>query len=112
MKFGRAKWVGVVLNKDEKKHYAKLSELGCIVCILNGHGYSVPHIHHIRHGAGVGQKSHWSLAIPLCPNHHQNGGHGVALHAGQKTFETNYGTETELLEKTLNLINKNDRMSF
>ena len=92
------------MNKDERKHYEKLSEIGCIVCRNLGLGYSAPHIHHIRHGVGLGERSHWSLAIPLCPLHHQHGGHGVALHAGQKTFEKKYGTESELLHQTLELI--------
>lgn len=92
------------MNKDEKQHYEKLSKIGCIVCRNLGYGYSAPHIHHIRHGAGIGQKSHWSLAIPLCPNHHQHGGYGVALHAGQKTFEKKYGSESELLQQTLTIL--------
>jgi len=92
------------MTKDERKHYERLSQLGCIVCRNLGFGYSQPHIHHIRHGAGIGQKSHWSIAIPLCPLHHQNGGFGVALHAGQKTFERKYGTESELLHQTLTIL--------
>ena len=44
--------------------------------------------------------SDW-LAIPLCPDHHRLGGHGVALHAGQETFEQNFGREAELLAKTI-----------
>ena len=92
------------MKKDEKEHYEKLSQLGCIVCINLGFGYSSPHIHHIRHGVGLALRSHWSMAIPLCPLHHQNGGYGVALHAGQKTFEAKYGTESELLQKTLDLL--------
>jgi hypothetical protein len=92
------------VNKDEKRHYDKLAQLGCIVCRREGWGYSAPHIHHIRTGAGIGRKNHWSLAIPLCPNHHQHGGYGIALHAGQKEFEKKFGTEAELLAETLNLI--------
>ncbi len=88
------------MSKTEKAHYSRLHQLGCIVCLRLGHGYSEPHIHHIRHGAGIGQKSVYTNAIPLCPAHHQNGGYGVALHAGQKEFEANFGTETELLEYT------------
>lgn len=92
------------MNKDEKKHYEKLVKIGCIVCRNLGFGYSIPHIHHIRKQAGMGQKSHWSLAIPLCPNHHQHGGYGIALHAGQKSFEKKYGTESELLAQVLSLL--------
>lgn len=88
------------MKKDERLHYAKLTTLGCIVCIKEGHGFSMPEIHHLRTGAGMGQKSDWKNAIPLCPQHHRLGGHGVAIHAGQKTFHENYGTELELLELT------------
>ena len=93
------------MTKAEKQHYEKLFQLGCIVCQKLGHEYSAPHIHHIRHGAGMGRKNHYSMCIPLCPTHHQHGGHGVALHAGQKTFEENFGTEEELLAETLRKIN-------
>jgi hypothetical protein len=92
------------VNKDERKHYDQLSQLGCIVCRREGWGYSPPHIHHIRHGVGLSQRSHWSLAIPLCPNHHQNGGYGIALHAGQKEFERKFGSEVELLQETIKLM--------
>lgn len=92
------------MNKDEKNHYEKLSKVGCIVCRNLGYGYSAPHIHHIRHGVGLAMRSHWSLAIPLCPMHHQHGGFGVALHAGQKSFEKAFGTESELLQQTLDIL--------
>lgn len=92
------------MNKAERQHYDKLSQLGCIVCFREGLGYTLPHIHHIRHGVGMAQRSHYLLSIPLCPLHHTNGGHGVALHAGQKTFEAKYGTESELLEHTTKIL--------
>jgi Recombination enhancement, RecA-dependent nuclease len=92
------------VRKEEKEYYDKLSQLGCIVCINCGYGFSAPHIHHIRHGAGMGQKSDWRDAIPLCPNHHQHGGYGVALHAGIKEFEKRYGTETELRDQVKELL--------
>lgn len=88
------------MKKDEREHYSKLSALGCIVCIKEGYGYSAPEIHHLRTGAGMAQRGDWQSAIPLCPQHHRLGGHGTAIHAGQKTFHNNYGTELELLELT------------
>jgi|SRR5210317_1061902 len=92
-------------TKEEKKHYSRLHELGCIVCKNEGLGYTEPCIHHIRHGAGMGMKSHWSKAIPLCPMHHQHGGYGIAIHAGEKAFERRFGTEEELLEETQKCLN-------
>ena len=93
-------------SKAEKEHYDKLFQLGCIVCLNLGYGYSPPHIHHIRHGAGAGQKSHWSNAIPLCHLHHLNGNYGTALHKGIKAFESKFGTEIELLEQVTELLNR------
>jgi hypothetical protein len=54
---------------------------------------------------GMGMRNNFMNAIPLCPNHHQHGGHGIALHAGQETFESKFGTEEELLADTLGRIN-------
>ena len=93
------------MNKDERQHYDRISQSGCIVCNILGYGYSPTEIHHIRTGTGKGQKSHWSKAIGLCPTHHRLGGYGVAIHAGIKGFELALGmTELELLEKQLELL--------
>lgn len=93
------------MTKEERQHYDRIANSGCIACIVLGFGYSPCEIHHIRTGTGKGQKSHWSKAIGLCPNHHRNGGAGVAIHAGIKSFEKSIGmTELELLEKQLELL--------
>jgi hypothetical protein len=92
------------MTKDERAHYGKLSQMGCIACIVLGHGYSPSEIHHIRTGTGAGLRSHWSKAIPLCPLHHR-GGHGTGIHGGIKAFEKMVGmSEVDLLKKTLNLL--------
>lgn len=88
------------MTKAEKSHYAKLVDMGCIVCQLQGYGHSACEIHHTRHGAGMGQKSHYLQAIPLCPPHHRTGPYGVAFHAGAAGFENLYGTEVDLLAAT------------
>ncbi|MDP1019692.1 Ref family recombination enhancement nuclease, partial [Klebsiella pneumoniae] len=56
-------------------------------------------VHHIRNGQGIAQRADHKKTLPLCPPHHRTGGHGVAIHAGQKTWEENYGTESELLDQ-------------
>jgi hypothetical protein len=98
------------MTQDERNHYDKLSQLGCIVCNVLGHGYSASEIHHIKSGnAGMGKKSHWSLAIPLCAIHHRLGNYGVSIHAGKKAFEASVGmTEVELLNATLNRLERLD----
>jgi hypothetical protein len=96
------------MTKNERQHYDKLAQLGCIACLVTGAGYSPTEIHHIKSGnAGMGKKSHWSLAIPLCHAHHRTGNHGTAIHAGKKAFEAAIGmTEVELLNETLNRLER------
>lgn len=91
------------MSKTEKQHYNRLSELGCVVCLRLGYGYTAPEIHHPRKWAGMGQKSAWHKAIPLCVHHHR-GGWGVGLHGGQKEFEKRYGTEQDLLDFVYRLL--------
>lgn len=94
------------MKKDERDHYDRIAQHGCIACIVLGHGYSPTEIHHIRTGTGAGRKSHWSMAIGLCPMHHRNGGHGIAIHAGIKSFEETIGmSEVELLNRQKELLN-------
>lgn len=64
-------------------------------------GETPAEIHHIRTGQGVGQRADNFNVIPLCPIHHRQGGHGIAIHAGRQSWENNYGTETELLVQIL-----------
>lgn len=84
------------MSKTEKAYFNRVAELGCIICRMPAE------IHHLRTGAGLGIKS--KDVIPLCPSHHRNGGHGVAIHAGRLAFEANFGTELELLEKLKGLL--------
>jgi hypothetical protein len=94
------------MTKDERKHYDRIVQNGCIVCLLGGYGHSPCEIHHIRTGTGAGRKSHWSKAIGLCPTHHRLGGYRIAIHAGIEGFEDAIGmSEVELLSKQLDLLN-------
>ena len=74
--------------------------LSCICCRNMGFGDSPAEVHHVRSGVGKGQRSSHFDTIPLCPAHHRNGGHGVAIHAGRQAFEQNYGTELALMWQT------------
>jgi hypothetical protein len=86
-------------SKSDKQYFQDLVEIGCIVCKVHFGVYSVPEIHHIRTGQGAGQRANHKRTLPLCPAHHRTGGFGVAIHAGQKTWEGKYGTELELLDQ-------------
>ena len=80
-----------------KDYKNAVAELGCIVDKCN-----LPaNLHHPRFTCGMGQRSSDWLVVPLCKTHHQDGGYGVALHAGQATWEKNFMTEQEMLAKTI-----------
>ena len=88
------------MKRSESQWLDRVASLGCIVCRNEGR-HSDAQIHHLRTGRGLGQRSPHFLVIPLCPDHHQNGGVGVAYHASPKQFEALYGTELDLLAQTI-----------
>lgn len=87
----------------EKKHMAKVAELGCAVCRRMGYPGTPAELHHPRKGAGMGKRSGHFSVIPLCPEHHRGntGVHGL----GTKGFPKHWGfTEEDLLRDTLDLL--------
>lgn len=91
-------------NKAERQHMDRVAALGCIACMALGYLDSPAEIHPTRCDAGGAQRSAHTSVLPLCPTHHRIGGPGVALHAGQKTWEAKFGTETELLNQVDELL--------
>ena len=87
-------------SKSEKRWLSDVASLGCVCCRNLGFGDSPAEVHHVRFGVGKGQRSSHFDTIPLCHTHHRTGGHGVALHAGRRTFEQNFGTELALMWQT------------
>jgi hypothetical protein len=81
------------MTRAQRLHLERVQSLGCIICRRPAE------IHHLREGVGKGQKSNHFRVIPLCPEHHRTGGHGVAFHAGKKTWQEIFGTEEKLMEK-------------
>jgi len=86
-----------VTKKDDRIHMGKVAEMGCIIC------GSPAEVHHIGRQGGQRGKA-LKDCIPLCPDHHRNG--NDCVHAGRRTFESRFGTEKELLAKTLKLLKK------
>lgn len=89
-------------TKAEKEWMSRVADLGCIVCLNELSIYSPAAIHHIE---GRTKKDCHFKVLPLCPNHHQYGGYGVAFHAGRVEWEKRYGTQAELLEQVRGLLN-------
>lgn len=87
------------MTKTEREYVAAVAKLGCLACRKLGYFTPDVEIHHVRMGNGIGQRASHFETIGLCATHHRLGGHGVALHAGQRTWEAKFGTEAELLEQ-------------
>lgn len=84
---------------------SKVASLGCLACRSLGYHDTPAECHHIN-ANGIALRSSNLDVIPLCHIHHRTGGHGVAIHAGKKTFEEQFGTEAALLELTRLLLNE------
>ena len=84
------------MKASEREYLGKVAALGCMICKMPAE------IHHIRTGQGHMRAKHTQV-IPLCHRHHRTGGYGVAIHAGIKGWEENFGSELDMLEKVINL---------
>jgi len=92
-------------TSKEKKHMDRVSQLGCIVCRLQGF-YDVPcEIHHIE--GKTKENTHFKV-LPLCFEHHRMGSgmEPISRHPYKARFEKTYGTEYELLELVNSLVKK------
>lgn len=90
------------MPKKNEKHLRRVRELGCYCCRKDGMGETPASAHHIREGYGMSQKAPDEETIPLCVHHHQTGEHGcIAVHREYQTFVKRYGTEREILAKTI-----------
>ncbi len=88
------------MTKARDKHFSRVADLGCIVC------QSPAEIHHCF--TSMGCKKDDTKVIPLCPYHHRTGGYGFAIHAGKKTWQDRHGSEMELFDKTIELLNEQE----
>jgi len=84
----------------EKKHLDRVAGMGCIACVNSGFGETEAEIHHISNGT-MGKRASNFEVIPLCHAHHRTGGYGIAVHSGRKAWESEHGTEQELLIQTM-----------
>ena len=85
---------------EDPAHLARVRSLPCIACQIGGGAQTTPtEAHHIRDGQGMGQKAGDHEAIPICSFHHRTGFNSI--HLSPITFQWLYGTERELLARTL-----------
>ncbi len=88
-------------TKAEKTYYAKVVDLGCLICEMPAE------IHHITTARGFGGRASNDNVLPLCPFHHRLGNIGQAVHSGVKTWEKNFGSQLDLVEKVKSLLGVN-----
>lgn len=87
-------------TRAEKHHLAKVAASGCIACRKLGYEDTPAEIHHIRDGMGLSVRSTHYETIPLCPGHHRHADNSI--HRSKARFESEFGTERELLAEVLN----------
>ena len=84
---------------------AQIAALGCIPCKRMGYYWAPAEIHHVRK-LRTSKKRKNAPRIPMCYWHHRGGGYGVALHAGEKEFEKNYGTVDSMLDEVAEMLTR------
>jgi hypothetical protein len=89
-------------TKAEKNHLSKVADFGCIACRKIGFEDTPAEIHHIRDGVGMAQRATHFEVIPLCTGHHRRDDNSI--HRSKLRFESEFGTERELLAELLHEI--------
>lgn len=89
-------------TQEDRDYWTKVASLGCVVGNHECRGRVT--IHHCGTGAG-GRKNHRKV-LPLCFEHHL-GDFGINSLTGKMSrrgWETQYGSEAELLERVARLL--------
>jgi hypothetical protein len=85
----------------EQDHLTLIASLACVLCARMEKRTWPVHVHHIREGRGMAQRSVHFLTIPLCPECHQ-GQNGI--HGNRSLLYINKIGEIDLLGDTMALI--------
>lgn len=91
-------------NTEEKAWMDRITQIGCVVCKLHHGVYTPAEVHHID---GKTKPDAHLKTIPLCYRHHRGGEDNeiyTARHPFKRAFESRYGTQFELLERTKELV--------
>lgn len=89
-------------TKSDNEWLEAITSIGCIACIVQGTPGTPGEVHHLRAGQGRGQRSDHKKSICLCVPHHRGSDHPrtPSIHMAKRSFETQFGTELELYERT------------
>ena len=99
---------GASRSKADIEFQDRIASIGCIVCRNQGIENDMVSIHHIE---GRTKKSAHRKVLPLCYQHHQGVDNSkpkrwFTLHGNKAEFEREYGTQYELLDQCLGIINE------
>jgi len=86
-------------RKERTRRFARLIDIGCVVCLNQGRGWVAPEIHHLKGSpwSGMGMRADDCYTIPLCPGHHRHGGQGeIGFHQSPAEFRERYGSQADL----------------
>ena len=87
---------------QEKAYHRLLALMPCMLCAeLNQEQRTRTEVHHIRAGAGMGQRSGHNLALPLCSECHR-GSQGV--HGDKSRLRIASTNELKLLDELIGLV--------
>ena len=94
------------MKKSDRERLNRIADLGCIACYATGNPGTPCEIHHPRTGVGMGQRARHGSGIGLCPAHHRGTDHPrtPSIHLDKRRFESEIGTEAELLALTEKLL--------
>ena len=96
-------------TKAEQDWLDQIIQIDCIVCRLEKLGATPAEIHHIN--GSRKPEAHFDT-IPLCFLHHRsekNIEEYTSRHPFKYRFEERYGTETDLLQKTREIIQEKEK---
>lgn len=97
-------------TKAERERLNRLSDIGCICCLLSfGDKNPIYEVHHIVQTKRLG---HW-YTLPLCVRHHRiryQGGLWTSIADGSKAFQKYHGTELDLWLKVQHMLNLSDEL--
>ena len=92
------------MTKAESEWCDAITAIGCIACLLQGFPGTPGEVHHLLSG---GRRIGHLHTLCLCaPGHHRygDGVRKISRHPTKARFESAYGTEASLLEKTRELV--------
>lgn len=90
-------------TSEGKEHMGNIAAMPCVLCLILGTPQtSKTDVHHIREGAGAGQRNSDFLTVPLCHDGCHQGVNGI--HGDKSLLMVAGVTELDLLAETIKML--------